>query len=107
MGFYYNDNYGRIRWITYDKYNKLYYVAFTHRIPCVGENYLDFEDEANFSIQIYNKRFEKLVEQVFDEKKYNPKHCMVSSKGLLIGHSSATKDYSSYEIKYDLYEIKK
>jgi hypothetical protein len=100
-------NYGRLQWITYDKYNKLYYVAFTHEIKDAGEIYIDFEDEASFSIQIYNKRFKQLAEQVFDGKKYNPKRCILTSKGMLIGHSSATNDYSPYEIKYDLYEFKK
>jgi hypothetical protein len=104
---YYNDNYGRLRWITYDEYNELYYVAFTHEVKDVKDYSMNFEHTASFSIQIYNKVFKQLAEQVFDGKKYNPKHCIVTSKGMLIGHSSATKDYSPYEIKYDLYEIKK
>jgi hypothetical protein len=94
---------GLLTGLIYDKYNRLYYVIIRHG----AEN--DFlADKAPFSIQIYNKKCNKLLaEHVFDSKEYIPKSCMVTSQGLLIQHSSAKKDDNPTEVKFDLFKIKK
>jgi hypothetical protein len=101
----YNDNYGQIQWVLYDKYNQLYYVTVTHEIPDSEKTLI--KNETSFSIQIYNKNFKKLAEQFFDGKKYNPFYCILSSEGLLIRYNSFSEAYNLHEIQYDLYELKK
>ena len=105
IGMYYEENvplHGWLSKIMYDKYNHFYYVVIRHGV----EDPL-LQDEALFSIQVYDKKFNKLSEQVFDGKEYNHTDCLVCSKGLLIRHSSSRRDYSPTEVKYDLFEIKK
>lgn len=105
MGYYYQDNtplHGELINIMYDKYNRYYYVIIRH----ATEDPL-LKDEASFSIQIYDRKFNKLTEQVFDGKEYYRGACLVCSQGLLIGHSSDRKDYNPTEVKYDLFKIEK
>jgi hypothetical protein len=94
---------GLLTGLIYDKYNHFYYVIIRH---AVEDEFL--VDEAPFSIQIYDKKCNKLLaEHVFDGKEYIPKSCMVTSQGLLIQHTSSKKDYNPMEVKFDLFEIKK
>ena len=91
---------GQLVDIEYDNYNRLYYVFIRHADSSL-------KNDASFSIQIYNKKFKKLSEQVFDGKEYKPNY-MICSQGLLLRNNSSRRDYDdSTKIKYDLYKIKK
>jgi hypothetical protein len=93
---------GQLSRIMYDKYNHLYYIVIRHST----DNPL-LQDETLFSIQVYDKKFNKLSEQVFDGKEYSWDACLVCSQGLLIQHRSERKDYNSTKVKYDLFKIEK
>jgi len=94
---------GQLVNIRYDNYNRFYYVFIRH-----ADKDSLLKNEASFSIQIYNKKFKKLAEQVFDGKEYNPNYYIISSQGLLLRNNSSQKSYDdNTKIKYDLYKIKK
>jgi hypothetical protein len=117
---YYEKNiplHGQLLNILYDKYNHLYYVFIRHSVNdpfLINQAYIRhsvndpfFIDGSSFSIQIYNKKFKKLAEQIFDGKEYTPNHYIICSQGLLLRNNSSQMLYDdSVKIKYDLYRIK-
>ena len=105
IGWYFQNNiplHGGLIDIMYDKYKHFYYVIIRH-VP----KDLMLLDEAPFSIQVYDAKFNKLTEQVFNGEKYALRDCLVCSRGLLIMHSSSREDDNPTEVKYDLFKVKK
>ncbi|MDR1793209.1 MAG: DUF4221 domain-containing protein [Bacteroidales bacterium] len=98
--------YGQLWNIIYDKNNHLYY-AIVHHAMSEEDFWMEYTEERDFSIIIYDKNFNKLNEQYFSKDEFDYRYIFLSSQGLFISESGNSRDYDPTKCKFVVYEIEK
>lgn len=112
------DNYDNIRYesqeplylkIMYDRYRNLYYRIALHRQKYEGPDGTNLAlHQKPWSIVVFDEKFQKLDEQVFEAKQFFPKDVFVGKEGLYVSNAKVpdpTTGLPGFDLSFSLFRI--